>query len=65
VDATGLAGRAYKAAEDRLDAVFCAYLGALALDGRLEMVGRPEEGSIVVPRQGASRSRIQPPAARR
>lgn len=65
VDATVRAGRAYKSAEDRLDAVFCAYLGALALDGRLEMVGRPEEGSIVVPRQGASRWRTQPASSRR
>ncbi len=45
----GAVGRAYKALEDKLDALFCAYLGALALEGRLEMVGRAEEGSIVVP----------------
>jgi predicted RNase H-like nuclease len=44
-------GRAYKDCEDRLDALFCAYLGALVPQGRLEMLATPEEGSIVVPRE--------------
>jgi predicted RNase H-like nuclease len=45
-------GRAYKSREDRLDAIFCAYLAALAPRGRLEMLGSVEEGHIVVPRGG-------------
>lgn len=43
-------GRAYKAREDRLDGLFCAYLAALAPRGRLEMLGSLAEGHIVVPR---------------
>ncbi|MFL5521195.1 MAG: DUF429 domain-containing protein [Gemmatimonadales bacterium] len=47
-------GQAYKAREDRADALLCAYLGALAVLGRMEMLGRLEDGHIVVPR-GAHR----------
>jgi predicted RNase H-like nuclease len=43
-------GKAYKAREDRTDALLCAYLGALAVLGRMEMLGSVEEGHIVVPR---------------
>ncbi|MCU0620712.1 MAG: DUF429 domain-containing protein [Gemmatimonadales bacterium] len=46
-------GRAYKAREDRLDALVCAYVAALALRGRLEMLGTVSEGHIVVPREAA------------
>jgi len=45
-------GKAYKAKEDRADALLCAYLGALAVLGRMEMLGSVEEGHIVVPRAG-------------
>jgi predicted RNase H-like nuclease len=45
-------GAAYKAKEDRADALLCAYLGALAVLGRLEMLGSVEAGHIVVPRVG-------------
>ena len=45
-------GKAYKAREDRADALLCAYLGALAVLGRMEMLGSVEEGHIVVPRPG-------------
>lgn len=45
-------GKAYKAKEDRADALLCAYLGALAVLGRMEMLGSVEEGHIVVPRGG-------------
>ncbi len=50
LDVSGQVGRAYKAREDMLDAIFCAYLAALVPEGRLEMLGEPERGSIVVPR---------------
>ena len=43
-------GKAYKAREDRADALLCAYLGALAVLGRMEMLGSVAEGHIVVPR---------------
>lgn len=46
-------GKAYKAREDRADALLCAYLGALAVLGRLEMLGSVEAGHIVVPRPRA------------
>jgi predicted RNase H-like nuclease len=46
-------GKAYKAKEDRADALLCAYLGALAGLGRMEMLGSVAEGHIVVPRGGA------------
>ncbi len=49
LDVRRAVGRAYKEREDRLDALFCAYLAALVPLGRLEMLGAPEEGSIVVP----------------
>ncbi|OGF11797.1 MAG: hypothetical protein A2W00_15030 [Candidatus Eisenbacteria bacterium RBG_16_71_46] len=51
VDATRAVGREYKRREDMLDALFCAYLAALVPAGRLEMLGTPRTGSIVVPRQ--------------
>jgi len=51
LDVARAVGRAYKDCEDRLDALFCAYLAALVPQGRLEMLGTPEEGSIVVPRE--------------
>jgi len=44
-------GRRYKDKEDRADALVCAYLGALAVLGRLEMLGSVAEGHIVVPRE--------------
>jgi predicted RNase H-like nuclease len=47
-------GKAYKAKEDRADALLCAYLGALAVLGRLEMLGSVGEGHIVVPRVGSA-----------
>lgn len=46
----GLSGRAYKDAEDRLDALCCAYLAALLPAGRLEAFGEPASGLLVVPR---------------
>jgi len=49
LDPRGAVGEAYKSREDRLDAIFCAYLAALVPTGRIEMMGKPEEGSIVVP----------------
>jgi len=51
LDVGGAVGRAYKDCEDRLDALFCAYLAALVPEGRFDMLGTPEEGSIVVPRE--------------
>ncbi|HEX5634655.1 MAG TPA: DUF429 domain-containing protein [Gemmatimonadales bacterium] len=48
----GSRGQGYKAREDRADAILCAYLGALAVLGRMEMLGTVEEGHIVVPRSG-------------
>jgi predicted RNase H-like nuclease len=61
----GAVGRAYKAREDRLDAVFCAYLAALVPAGRMELLGVPEEGSIAVPSARSTRphadSRRSPP----
>jgi predicted RNase H-like nuclease len=45
-------GTAYKAKEDRADALLCAYLGALAVLGRMEMLGSVEAGHIVVPAAG-------------
>jgi predicted RNase H-like nuclease len=50
-DVSRAVGKEYKRREDRLDALFCAYLAALVPTGRLEMLGRPREGSIVVPRE--------------
>lgn len=50
---TNESGRVYKALEDRVDAILCAYLAGLAwLFGseRLEMVGSLKEGYIVLPR---------------
>lgn len=52
LEAAGRIGRAYKACEDRLDALTCAYLAALAPTGRLEMLGSVTDGHIVVPRAG-------------
>ena len=46
-------GIAYKALEDRVDAILCAYLAGLGWlfgDQRLEMVGSPQEGYIMLPR---------------
>ena len=53
-DVSRAVGEEYKRREDRLDALFCAYLGALVMSGRMEMLGRPREGSIVVPRERES-----------
>jgi predicted RNase H-like nuclease len=68
LDVSDQVGRGYKAREDMLDALFCAYLAALVPEGRLGMVGRPEEGSIVVPAplvdQGARSTALQPRAPR-
>jgi predicted RNase H-like nuclease len=50
LDVTGRVGRGYKAREDRVDAICCAYLGALAALGRMEMLGSVAAGHIVVPR---------------
>jgi predicted RNase H-like nuclease len=50
LDVRGAVGKAYKQREDTLDAIFCAYLAALAAEpGRLEMLGEPDQGSIAVP----------------
>ncbi|MDI7267925.1 MAG: DUF429 domain-containing protein [Myxococcota bacterium] len=49
LDPCGAVGKTYKEKEDRLDAIFCAYLAALVPLGRIEMLGKPEEGGIVVP----------------
>jgi predicted RNase H-like nuclease len=62
LDIEGQVGQGYKAREDRLDALFCAWLGALALDGRLETVGDAASGAIVIPR--ASEFPAPPAAAR-
>jgi predicted RNase H-like nuclease len=43
-------GATYKSKEDRADALLCAYLGALAVLGRLEMLGSVDAGHIVVPK---------------
>jgi hypothetical protein len=59
-------GRRYKEREDLPDALFCAYLAALVPEGRLEPLGSPERGCILVPAadgtgaQGASRTTRQP-----
>jgi predicted RNase H-like nuclease len=52
-----LVGKSYKAIEDQLDALFCAWLGALALDGRLELIGIRADGAIAVPRGDAMSQR--------
>lgn len=49
LDVSEATGRAYKEREDRLDAIFCAYLAALVPKGRMECIGDPREGSIAVP----------------
>lgn len=49
LDVSEVKGRAYKEREDRLDAIFCAYLAALVPEGRMGCIGDPREGSIVVP----------------
>lgn len=53
LDPRGVSGAAYKAREDELDAIFCAYLAALAPLGRLEMLGSIADGHIVVPRSAS------------
>lgn len=53
LDPGGWRGRAYKSREDRFDALVCAYVAALAVRGRLEMLGSVAEGHIVVPREAA------------
>ena len=50
-------GRAYKHAEDQLDALCCAYLAALLPSGRLEAFGEPASGMIVVPRASGATAR--------
>ncbi len=58
-------GNGYKDREDRLDALFCAYLAALLPEDRLELLGEPEAGSIVVPsRVAAPRTPVTSAAAR-
>jgi predicted RNase H-like nuclease len=57
LDVTRAVGRAYKDCEDRLDALFCAYLAALVPRGRLEMLGTPRAGNIVVPREAGHGTR--------
>lgn len=42
-------GRAFKELEDRVDAVTCAYVAALAWLGRAEMLGDPQRGYFVMP----------------
>jgi predicted RNase H-like nuclease len=42
-------GKRYKEKEDRLDAIFGAYLSALVPTGWVEMIGQPEDGGMVVP----------------
>ncbi len=49
LDVSAARGRAYKECEDRLDALFCAYLAALVPQGRMQCLGEPEQGSIVIP----------------
>ncbi len=49
LDVSEARGRDYKDREDRLDAIFCAYLAALVPRARMECIGEPSEGSIVVP----------------
>ncbi len=49
LDVSEARGRAYKEREDRLDAIFCAYLSALVTEGRMDCLGDPHEGSIVLP----------------
>ncbi len=49
LDPAGLAGTRYKSVEDRVDALVCAYVAALAPLGRLEMLGTVAEGHVVVP----------------
>ena len=44
---------AFKALEDRTDAVFCAYVAALAWLGRVEALGTLSDGYIVLPRTPA------------
>ncbi len=57
LDVRSMVGAAYKQREDMLDAIFCAYLAALMPQGRLHMLGQPEEGSIIVPRRQLVASR--------
>jgi predicted RNase H-like nuclease len=46
---TGCRGKAFKDIEDRVDAVLCAYVAALAWLGRTEMIGSVEAGYIALP----------------
>jgi len=51
-DLTGLRGKALKAHEDVLDAVFCAYLAGFFWTwgaGRHRLLGNPREGTVVLP----------------
>lgn len=49
LDVSTAIGRDYKRREDMLDAICCAYLGAVALQGKLRMIGDLASGGIVVP----------------
>ncbi len=54
ISVTDERGTAFKALEDRVDAVLCAYLAGLGWlygNERLEMVGSLQDGYIIVPRQ--------------
>jgi predicted RNase H-like nuclease len=46
---SGQRGRAFKELEDRVDAVTCSYVAALAWLGRAEMLGSQQDGYIVMP----------------
>jgi predicted RNase H-like nuclease len=50
----GQIGKKFKAIEDRVDAVLCAYIAALAWLGEVECVGTLDEGYITLPRPRAT-----------
>lgn len=49
LDGSDASGEQYREIEDRIDALFCAYLAALLPEGRLALLGRPAEGSVALP----------------
>jgi uncharacterized protein len=50
---------------DELDAVVCAWVGRLRVEGRAEVIGDPTEGTMILPRSAAQLPRRAPGPARR
>jgi uncharacterized protein len=50
---------------DELDAVLCAWVGRLRVEGRAEVIGDPSEGTMILPRSAAQLPPKRPPPSRR